>query len=138
MMRDQPEIDLIPTLLELLGEPIPDHLHGESRVGVLRGEATLDGNDVFMEHNGIGDRDLGNPKINTMNDLPWRSVVTADRWKLNLCAGDQCELFDLNTDRYEVNNLFDDPVQKDRIRLMAAKIRLWQHYTGDDAPLPSV
>lgn len=132
------QIDLVPTLLELMGEPIPDGLHGRSRVEVLKGLATLDDNDVFMEHNGIGDRDLGNPLINTMNDLPWRSVVTPDRWKLNLCAGDQCELFDLNSDPNEERNLFNDRDHRDRIRLMAAKIRRWQHEVGDDVPLPAV
>ena len=146
------QIDLVPTLLDLLGEPIPKHLQGQSRAAVLRGEATLEGNDVFIQHNGIGDRDLGKSQSSTMRmlgglssetinllcTLPWRSVVTGDRWKLNLCAGDQCELFDLNTDRYEERNLFNDPAQKDRIRSMAARIRLWQHHTGDDAPLPSV
>ena len=132
------QIDLVPTLLELLGEPIPDGLHGVSRAGVLRGEEDLSGNDVFIEHNGIGDRDLGNPIINVLNDLPWRSVVTADRWKLNLCAGDQCELFDLNSDPYELTNLFDDLAHRDRIRVMAAKIRRWQREVGDDATLPSV
>ena len=64
--------------------------------------------------------------------------MTADRWKLNLCAGDQCELFDLNSDPHELVNLFDDPTHRDRIRDMAAKIRLWQYETGDDAPLPTV
>ena len=134
-------IDLVPTLLDLLGEPIPDHLQGESRLPVLRGAETLDGNDVFIEWNGvspqIGDRNFGHPTINRLNILPWRSVVS-DRWKLNLCAGDQCELFDLNTDPYELSNLFNDSAQKDRIRDLAARIRLWQYETSDDAPLPSV
>ena len=132
------QIDLVPTLLELLGEPVPDGLHGVSRAGVLRGESALTDNDVFMEHNGLGDRDLGNPVINELNSLPWRSVVTPDRWKLNLCVGDQCELFDLNSDPYEETNLFNDPAHRDRVRRMAAKVRLWQHEVGDDAPLPSV
>ena len=132
------QIDLIPTLLDLVGEPIPDGLHGQSRVGVLKSEATLDDTDVLIEHNGIGDRDLGNSLINEMNNLPWRSIVNGDRWKLNLCAADQCELFDLNSDSIEEHNLFNDPDQRGRIRLMAAKNRLWQHQVGDVAPLPSV
>ena len=132
------QIDLVPTLLELLGEPVPDGLHGVSRASVLRGESELAYTDVFMEHNGIGDRDLGNPVINELNSLPWRSVVTPDRWKLNLCAGDQCELFDLTSDPYEETNLFDDGAQRDRVRRMAANIRLWQCEVGDHAPLPSV
>ncbi len=135
-------VDLVPTLLGLIDEPIPDGLQGASRVSVLKGEATLDDNDVFIQWNGtsdeLGDRNLGSPAINRMITLPWRSVVTPDRWKLNLCANDQCELFDLNTDPHEMNNLFNDAAQKDRVRDMAARIRIWQHETGDGAPLPSV
>ena len=144
------QIDLLPTLLELLGQPVPTHLQGVSRADVLAGDATLEGNDVFMQHNGYGDRDLTSEEsrptlsrekaaeMNYMNNLPWRSVVTADRWKLNLCVGDQCELFDLNTDPYEMANLYDDPAERDRVRRMAVRIRVWQDSTGDTAPLPTV
>ncbi|MDP6037033.1 MAG: sulfatase-like hydrolase/transferase [Candidatus Latescibacteria bacterium] len=130
--------DLIPTLLDLAGISVSDQCQGESLAGGLTGERDLKEHTTFMEWNGIGDRNLGNPQINLMATLPWRSAVSGDRWKLNLCAGDQCELFDLNTDPYEENNLFDDPEHQDRIRDMAAKIRVWQHETGDIAPLPSV
>ena len=144
------QIDLVPTLLDLMGQPVPDHLEGSSRAAVLRAEATLDGNEVFMEHNGMGDRDLTSEAsapafppdqaeiLNTLKTLPWRSIVTADRWKLNLCVGDQCELFDLGSDPFEQHNLFNEPAHKDRIRQMASRIRLWQHRTGDTAPLPAV
>ena len=103
-----------------------------------------------MEHNGIGDRDLTSEAsaptfppdqaeiLNTLKTLPWRSIVTADRWKLNLCVGDQCELFDLGADPFEQHNLFNEPAYKDRIRQMTSRIRLWQHRTGDTAPLPAV
>ncbi|TDJ25072.1 MAG: hypothetical protein E2O58_04240 [Gammaproteobacteria bacterium] len=60
------------------------------------------------------------------------------RWKLNLCAGDRCELFNLETDPYEQTNLFDDSAQRDRISDLAARIGSWQHRTGDEAPLPTV
>ena len=144
------QIDLLPTLLELMGQPTPEFLQGKGRSDVVEGNATLDGNDVFMQHNGYGDRDLTSEEsrptlsrekadnMNYMNNLPWRSVVTADRWKLNLCAGDQCELYDLNTDPYEMNNLFNEPSHRDRIRQMAARIRVWQDQTGDSAPLPTI
>ena len=104
------QIDLVPTLLDLLDQPVPDHLQGASRAPVLKGEASLDDNDVFLQWNGMGDRNLGSPLINRMVSLPWRSVITADRWKLNLCAGDQCELYDLNNDPFELTNLFEEPV----------------------------
>ena len=132
------QIDLAPTLLDLLDQPVTDHLQGASLAPVLRGETTLDDNDVFLQWNGMGDRNLGSPLINRMVSLPWRSVITPDRWKLNLCAGDQCELYDLNKDPFELTNLFDDPAHRDRIREMAARIRIWQDETGDHAPVPTV
>jgi arylsulfatase A-like enzyme len=131
-------IDLVPTLLELMGQKIPEHLQGASRVPVMKGDETMENNEVFIQWNGYGDRDLGVREANLLGAVPRRSVVTADRWKLNLCAGDQGELFDLNSDPYELENLFEDPAEKDRIRMMAARIRLWQHETGDKAPLPDV
>ena len=144
------QIDLLPTLLELLGETVPEGLQGVSRAGVVRGEETLAGNDVFVQHNGVGDRNLAAEcedydwpeeklaDLNFINSQPWRSVVTADRWKLNLCAVDQGELYDLNADPLEQTNLFDRPEQRDRVRAMAARLRQWQQTVGDTAPLPAV
>ncbi|MCD5399752.1 MAG: hypothetical protein LR120_08415 [Dehalococcoidia bacterium] len=51
---------------------------------------------------------------------------------------DQYELLDVNSDPIEEHNMFIDPDHRDRVRLVAAKIRLWQYQVGDDAPLPSV
>jgi hypothetical protein len=70
--------------------------------------------------------------------VPWRSVITPERYKLNLSPGDQCELYDLTEDPCEMRNLFDEPSQKDRIRDMAARIRMWQEDTGDRMVLPAV
>ena len=134
-------IDLVPTLLDLIGEGVPGDLQGKSLRPVLEGDADLSDNDVFVQWNGtseeIIDRFLGSAEINRMLALPWRSVITPDRWKLNLCAGDRCELYDLNNDPHEMNNLYDDPAQADRVRDMAARIRIWQQSTGDTAPLPA-
>lgn len=131
-------VDLVPTLLELAGDEIPQHVEGKSLAPALAGEKTLDDNDVFLQWNGYGDRDLGSPSINRMAAMPWRSVVTADRWKLNLSAGDQCELYDLDADPHEMRNLFDDPRQRDRVREMAARVRAWMYELGDETPLPAV
>ncbi|MCH8102265.1 MAG: sulfatase-like hydrolase/transferase, partial [Chloroflexi bacterium] len=144
------QIDFVPTFLDLLGESIPNHLQGRSRAGVLRGEDTLDDNDVFVQHNGVGDRDLTSEgeshrwpadkarELNHMGTLPWRSVISARRWKLTLCAGDQGELYDLNRDASETENLFDQPEHRGRVRRMTARLRRWQLEVGDTAPLPGV
>ena len=47
------QIDLVPTLLDLLGDPIPHHLHGRSRCAVLEGRETLEDHDVVIEWNGV-------------------------------------------------------------------------------------
>ena len=130
--------DLVPTLLDLAGQPVPETCQGQSLKGALTGDLDLKDHVTFMEWNGIGDRNLGSPQANLMATLPWRCIVTGNGWKLNLCAGDQSELFDLNTDPHEQNNLFNDGAHRDRIRDLAARIRLWQHETGDNVPLPAV
>lgn len=131
-------VDMMPTLLELAGTTPPQDIHGKSLASVMRGEIDLSEYDVFVEWNGFGDRNLGNAEINRMAAMPWRSVISSDRFKLNLSPGDQGELYDLTNDPHEQHNLFDDPDQRDRIRDLAARIRIWQMETGDDMPLPSV
>ena len=117
---------------------MPTDIHGSSRAGVLQGESDLSENDVFVEWNGLGDRNLGSPAINRMVSVPWRSIITPDRFKLNLSPGDQCELYDLENDPCEMQNLFDDPAQHDRVRDMTARLRFWQTETDDNVLLPTV
>ena len=133
-------VDLVPTLLDICGtgtDAVPE-MQGQSLAPVIHGNADLSENDVFVQWNGMGDRNLGTPEINRMASMPWRTVITPDRWKLNLCATDRCELYDLNTDPHEMANLYDAPQHRDRVRDMAARIRIWQDTTGDEAPLPAV
>ena len=136
------QIDLAPTLLELMNEPIPQGLEGESRVPVLYGDAALEGNDIFIEWNGDDGRPsssltpgITDEELERVREAPWRTVISPEGWKLNLSAADRCELYNLSTDPYEQVNLFDDPGQKDRIRDLTARIRQWQQRTGDVAPL---
>jgi len=137
------QIDLVPTLLELMQEEIPGNLEGRSRADVLCGDATLEGNDAFIEWNGANGLSSKAPILGKDPDdikhfagQPWRCIVSAEGWKMNLSPGDQCELYDLNTDPYEQTNRFEDPDQKERIRDLADRIRAWQQQTGDEAPLP--
>ena len=115
-----------------------------------RGQGDLSEDAGIIQGNGVGDRNLTSAasthtmtpervkQLNWLNTAPWRTVVTSDRWKLSLCAADQGELFDLNSDPSETTNLFDRPEHRDRVRWMAARLRLWQDEVGDTAPLPGV
>lgn len=151
------QIDLVPTLLDLLAEPIPAALQGQSRAAVVRGESTLAENDVFIEWNGPdgrpdrffgqGSAHLSEPLDETARQAaqewqpvqgPWRSVISADGWKLNLSTTDQCELYNLRADPHELQNRFDDPEQQGRIRDLAGRVRAWQAQMGDHVPLPAI
>jgi arylsulfatase A-like enzyme len=142
------QIDLVPTLLGLLGEDVPELLHGMDRSPVLQGEADLDQpmrDDVFVEWNGLSwktgrlFRDSPLPAdIWEQVRGPWRTVISQDGWKLNLSPTDRCELYDLNNDPYELTNLFLDPAQADRIHELTERINQWQERTSDEVTLPDI
>lgn len=132
------QIDLVPTLLSLLTGEVPAHLQGEDRSAVLGGGASLERNDVFVQWNGTNERDLGTEAINRLIKVPWRSVVSGDRWKLNLGAADRSELYDLNTDPFEMNNRFEDAACRSLVRDLYTRIRQWQVRTGDQVRLPDL
>ena len=64
------QIDLVPTLLDLLGDPIPDHLHGRSRRAVLEGRETLEDNDVVIEWNGVREGHFDRGAVRPRNGHP--------------------------------------------------------------------
>ncbi len=131
------QIDLAPTLLELTGHERPAHLMGDSRADVLRGEASLDGNDVFFVWNDnrpdFPDQIEGIPQDerDKVTDQNWRCMVSGDGFKLNTCETDRWELFDLNEDPHEFKNLIDDPAHKGRVDDMTQRIKAWMEKTGD-------
>ena len=144
------QVDLVPTLLELLGCDVPDGLDGKSVARVLEEGLSLRNNEVYVQWNGIGwvgvgppderteglivQQHVGTPEMDAMYQAPWRTIVVND-WKLNLCATDQCELYNLRDDPHEMNNLYEHPDHQDVVRLLSTKIRAWQFRTRDSAPI---
>jgi choline-sulfatase len=114
------QIDLVPTLLDLLGQPIQDHLQGVSRLGVLKGEEDMSDNHIIIEWN-APDK-MG---------IEGRTVVTADGYKLSLYQDDISELYDLNTDPCELENVYRNPEHQGRIKEMSELIFAWQKETED-------
>lgn len=127
-------IDLVPTLMDLLGFERPDRLQGRSRVPVLQGRENLDNDDVFIEwsgEDGHARAGLGEAEPNQSMVHQYRTVVTADGWKLNLYGKGQGELYDLNDDPFELENLYHHDGQRARIGELRERIRAWQEETGD-------
>lgn len=134
-------IDLVPTLLDLLGIEAPDHLQGQSRMPVLRGRSDLAANDVFVEWSGTDGHppaSIGEAEPNRSFVHPLRTLVAADGWKLNLYGEGQGELYDLNADPHELENLYYRPEQRARIGELSERIRAWQAQTGDEVALPGL
>lgn len=126
------QIDLLPTLLDLMDQSIPPKLHGRSLRQVLEGEESLADNAVVI----VWDLPPEGPDDQGMHSR-WRTLITPDGWKLNVSAGDLGELYDLADDPHEQRNRITDPAQDRRIRHMLERLRIWQHETGDTCSLPT-
>lgn len=139
------QIDLVPTLLDLMGQPVPPTLMGRSRRDVLEERASLADNDVFFLWSGdeYDPRTVSLPgveqaQLDAVATQEWRCIVSADGWKLNLCATDpNCELYNHHEDPHELDNRFADPACRPIVNELTRRILDWQQRIGDEQPLLS-
>ncbi|NJN82256.1 MAG: sulfatase-like hydrolase/transferase [Caldilineaceae bacterium] len=94
--------DIAPTLLELAGEQMPEHMLGRSLLPILKGEAT-------PAHH----RDFVRCEYYAALDAPdgsYATMIRDERYKLVVYHGHGLgELYDLESDPGEFDNLWDDP-----------------------------
>ena len=123
------QIDLFPTLLELLGQPVPEGLHGRSLAPCLR-EAVGGGKAEAALAGHASDCVIVEQHFS-------RSIRSPDGWRYSMYAPTgEWELFDLNTDPGERINLAKDAAHLDRARVLHGQIRDWQQRTDDPLDLP--
>lgn len=97
--------DLLPTMLDLANLDIPPILDGHSISEHLRCDFIDTERQVFMEwHMGEIDHD----HIHGIGFSPARCIVSG-KWKFVVNLNDTDELYNLNNDPYELNNLIEDP-----------------------------
>jgi len=71
-------------------------------------------------------------------NLPWRGIVTKDRWKYVVFEEAPWLMFNLNDDPYEqVNLAHNSRFDKDRRRLNE-RLQRWIDDTGDEFRLPQL
>lgn len=142
------QIDLVPTLLDILGESIPPHLQGKSLRLFLGNGTEPEPRDVFIEWTGRDGfpANLDDPnkypaymaELATREEAlaaatdPVRTVITPDGWKLNYSRLGMHELYNLARDPFETTNLGRLSDMKSVIRDLSERIHEWQVRTGDE------
>jgi arylsulfatase A-like enzyme len=99
-------LDLFPTLCALTGLDVPDTVEGTSIAPALRDPSTPGRDSVFLAYTKLQ-----------------RGVRTDDDWKLikyNVKGEQHTQLFDLNRDPHEMNDLAGDARYKDRLESLTA------------------
>lgn len=110
--------DIVPTLLELTGLEVPDDMHGKSLLSILTGQKSPDHHKDFVRssfYDTLEHRpEKGQP------EPAFVTMFRDKRFKLVTYHGHpKGELFDLENDPEEFNNLWDDPEYQDvRFKLM--------------------
>ena len=120
-MVSQPvsHIDMVPTLLELMGRSAQTQLPGHSLVPLMQGRKAAEDH-VLIQWN-----------VASNEDADVRTVVSPDGWKLSLFKGDKSQLFNLNKDPGETINLFNSGRDSDIIARLTKKIHDWQEKVQD-------
>jgi arylsulfatase A-like enzyme len=108
--------DLFPTVCDLVGIPIPSTVEGRSLVPVLSGLTRQIHPEMYaywhrQDHPG---------------ELPIQRMVRTDRWKLIYYAHlPRWQLFDLESDPYELKDLSADPRQQAVFKELRGKLEAW-------------
>ena len=134
-------VDLVPTLLDLLDQPIPKHLEGTSLVHLLAdGDTAADEAEAVIEWSGLLDSEAVGAARYLRQDaggshVPARTIRRG-RWKLTVYASGQHELYDLEADPGELHNANADSGSTDAILDLYGRLQQWQQETGDSVALP--
>jgi len=129
-------IDLVPTLLDLLGQPKHPQCAGKSLLPVIHEEAPSSESIVIewapnrtkvKKGTSLAPRRV----IKRAIDESTRTVVSPDGWKLCLRDKDLNELYNLNVDPLETRNLYADREYASVISRYTDEIHRWQESTND-------
>lgn len=139
------QIDIIPTLLDLMNKEIPEDLNGKSlKCLVENGGSISSEDDVFIEWlgaDGVLSKSFEIPEcfkneISSSREMDRYfsasvcTIVTQDGWKYNWSPLGEDELYNLNEDRDEINNLAFEHSQAERIVRLRKKIGEWKQKTN--------
>lgn len=112
--------DLFPTICDLASARVPEAVDGKSLVPLLHGETARLRDAMFTAYKNV------------------QRGIRDDRWKLiRYPQINRTQLFDLQHDPHELQNLADDPKQAPKIGELMARLAATQKELGDTCPLTS-
>ena len=112
-------LDVMPTLLDLLGLPAPEICDGVSLRQTLESGKPPPERTLFSQYS-------GNP---TVGDI--RRAAVTERWKYVYTPGDRAELYDLTNDPHETVNIAGAPAHADVQQGLHEQCRAWGEEGGD-------
>jgi arylsulfatase A-like enzyme len=141
-------IDIVPTILDCMGYETEEPLQGKSLVDVLNGGELKD-NYVYFEmapligilkpqkvtEDILEKVELSQSEANNILNAHYRAVVSPDGWKMVISDKDQNQLFNLNDDPKEFQNLYYHGNQTKVIDRLSGALIAWQKLTEDDLVL---
>ena len=111
-------IDLAPTLLDVAGTEFAYEVDGKSLLPLCTGESEGWRDDLMCETHGHFEEHIGRLVVTE------RCKYVSNQWQMD-------ELYDLENDPYELDNLIGDPACESILSDMRARLLCWQQKTGD-------
>jgi arylsulfatase A-like enzyme len=135
------QIDFAPTMLDLMGKSPREQCVGDSVADLVRGQ-TMPPRNIFLEWSpGRTPKVQKGTKLGSAGEIEraldesTRAVITPDGWKLCLRDKDKNELYNLQKDPHEVDNLFGRTDCQEIVGKLTAEIHRWQKGAGDTIAL---
>ena len=149
-------VDIMPTLCEAIGVPLPPGVQGRSLWPLLTGGdypaeefASVyaeqgfgglhytDEDDPDFEHCLIrGPKNPTFDELNTYSQSGTMRMVRKGDWRLVMDMQGRGQLYDLSSDPAERSNLYDDPEHANMQRELLADLLAWTIRSQDPLPLP--
>lgn len=114
-------IDIAPTILELAGLQKPEYMPGKSFINLLKGDSAVWRDKIFYEYYWEYDFPM-TPSIYGVRTDKYKYIRYMGIW-------DQNELYDIEKDPFEVNNLINKPEYADIAKKMSADLFDWLEST---------
>jgi len=131
--RPASHINMVPTLLDLMGKPMDDRFPGQSLVPLLKGDSVSE-DEVYIEWNPAvlrGRTPRSIPSVpaedaDRVNRAYVHTVISPDGWKLCLSDRDKSQLFNLNKDPWETTNLYYSGAYQEVIKRLTGRLEAWR------------